>query len=651
MVERFFVSPNRVRGGGFLLDAKVEDDFINRKCMLSKTTETVFEEDMGVYSMLDAVDTSLTIAPSGGITLSNNVIWYPYTVNPFTVNVLLVDENNNGLADENVYFSSQDKPTVDPITTDSNGMASVIFLSNVGTYRIQCKFHGDVSPDPALGNSISNILNCKVGGVSFEFSSSSSELYVDKSVDLYCRISVNDEYLANAPIKIKDVTSDTVIFEGYTNNNGFANVTDVSFDYIGTHTIEASVGLETTTIDINVKPAIIPDLVSDIKPAAIQINEQTNITAKVTGHDEDNNVVPVESAEVKFYEYFNPKFVFGGDLIIQSGETGTLTAIIKDAADNSKIISPGQEVKFIELYDEIKLTHLATYEDDIQSESNIQPPGTSIRLKATYSSIKGTTGSLINKTVTFYEDGKVIGIEETNVFGEATMEYVMPYGVSMVNISCECELETSIITSNVITLRNGGNNHSEKIRIVWEDYDDENENRPASMRVYLIAGGTQIDTILLSENNNWEHIFGNLPEWTESEVQITYSFTIEEDHDFYTSSWSKDSNITTVTMTALNETVNYTLRGTIDDDDDSRGLRPDRFPAYLAGYTVYLTAANEYIATLTDIPKYKNRELYEPEWSYASVSYYRVSSVTKSGNTTNVTYKYWNGPPVPEPET
>ena len=104
-------------------------------------------------------------------------------------------------------------------------------------------------------------------------------------------------------------------------------------------------------------------------------------------------------------------------------------------------------------------------------------------------------------------------------------------------------------------------------------------------------------------------------------------------------------------MTALNETVNYTLRGTIDDDDDSRGLRPDRFPAYLAGYTVYLTAANEYIATLTDIPKYKNRELYEPEWSYASVSYYRVSSVTKSGNTTNVTYKYWNGPPVPEPET
>ena len=303
-------------------------------------------------------------------------------------------------------------------------------------------------------------------------------------------------------------------------------------------------------------------------------------------------------------------------------------------------------MKFIELYDEIKLTHLATYEDDIQSESNIQPPGTSIRLKATYSSIKGTTGSLINKTVTFYEDGKVIGIEETNVFGEATMEYVMPYGVSMVNISCECELETSIITSNVITLRNGGNNHSEKIRIVWEDYDDENENRPASMRVYLIAGGTQIDTILLSENNNWD-----LPEWTESEVQITYSFTIEEDHDFYTSSWSKDSNITTVTMTALNETVNYTLRGTIDDDDDSRGLRPDRFPAYLAGYTVYLTAANEYIATLTDIPKYKNRELYEPEWSYASVSYYRVSSVTKSGNTTNVTYKYWNGPPVPEPET
>ncbi len=70
-----------------------------------------------------------------------------------------------------------------------------------------------------------------------------------------------------------------------------------------------------------------------------------------------------------------------------------------------------------------------------------------------------------------------------------------------------------------------------KVAVVWDDKNDEDEIRPKSVTVELKDGEEVIETVELSEENNWTHTF-NVPKYnTESEIEYTVS---QNEVEFYT---------------------------------------------------------------------------------------------------------------------
>ncbi len=66
---------------------------------------------------------------------------------------------------------------------------------------------------------------------------------------------------------------------------------------------------------------------------------------------------------------------------------------------------------------------------------------------------------------------------------------------------------------------------------VWDDTNDEDEIRPKSIKVYLLANGEKTQEVTLSEDNNWEASFENLNVY-EKGKKIEYTIS-EETIEFY----------------------------------------------------------------------------------------------------------------------
>lgn len=63
---------------------------------------------------------------------------------------------------------------------------------------------------------------------------------------------------------------------------------------------------------------------------------------------------------------------------------------------------------------------------------------------------------------------------------------------------------------------------SVKVTKVWEDADNERGKRPESVTVTLVQDEEEIDSIELSEENEWTHTFTGLPAYSDGE-EITYT--------------------------------------------------------------------------------------------------------------------------------
>lgn len=67
------------------------------------------------------------------------------------------------------------------------------------------------------------------------------------------------------------------------------------------------------------------------------------------------------------------------------------------------------------------------------------------------------------------------------------------------------------------------------VRKVWEDNDNEEGNRPVSVTIQLLQNGTVYDTIVLSEENNWEYTWEDLSaeySWTVREIDVPSGYMV-----------------------------------------------------------------------------------------------------------------------------
>ena len=182
----------------------------------------------------------------------------------------------------------------------------------------------------------------------------------------------------------------------------------------------------------------------------------------------------------------------------------------------------------------------------------------------------------------------------------------------------------------------------------WNDANNQDGKRPASVTVELTQDGIVIDTVTLSESNNWKYTASNLPKYNGS-AEYVYEWK-EAAVANYTTTYSPTAPVadgtTTITNSYTPETTSATVKKDWADFNNAAGKRPTELVMTLSnGQTVTLNEGNNWEATITGLPKYANGVLIDYTWTeaamlsgYSQTDYKQTSSAT--GTYTTITNKY-----------
>ncbi|MCC8046346.1 MAG: Cna B-type domain-containing protein, partial [Clostridiales bacterium] len=144
----------------------------------------------------------------------------------------------------------------------------------------------------------------------------------------------------------------------------------------------------------------------------------------------------------------------------------------------------------------------------------------------------------------------------------------------------------------------------------WDDSNNQDGIRPASITVTLVKNGTATDqTVTLSETNSWTASFTDLDEYTNGTRNI---YTVQEESvTGYTSTITGDATTGyVITNTRTPEETSVQVTKVWSDADNQDGIRADSVTVKLladgadTGKTVTLNADNSWTAGFTGLAKY-----------------------------------------------
>ena len=165
----------------------------------------------------------------------------------------------------------------------------------------------------------------------------------------------------------------------------------------------------------------------------------------------------------------------------------------------------------------------------------------------------------------------------------------------------------------------------------WNDADNQDGIRPASITVKLFANGTEAASQVVTpdEAGNWNYDFKNLPQY-DAKGKITYTVTESAVAGYETS--VSGYNITNTHKPA---TLDITGTKTWNDSNNQDGKRPKSITVNLLANgiitdTKTVTADDNWTYSFTDLPKYANGQ----EITYT------VSELTVPGYTTTIDDNY-----------
>lgn len=165
----------------------------------------------------------------------------------------------------------------------------------------------------------------------------------------------------------------------------------------------------------------------------------------------------------------------------------------------------------------------------------------------------------------------------------------------------------------------------------WNDADNQDGIRPASITVKLFANGTEAASQVVTpdEAGNWNYVFKNLPQY-DAKGKITYTVTESAVAGYETS--VSGYNITNTHKPA---TLDITGTKTWNDSNNQDGKRPKSITVNLLANgiitdTKTVIADDNWTYSFTDLPKYANGQ----EITYT------VSELTVPGYTTTIDDNY-----------
>ncbi len=168
---------------------------------------------------------------------------------------------------------------------------------------------------------------------------------------------------------------------------------------------------------------------------------------------------------------------------------------------------------------------------------------------------------------------------------------------------------------------------------VWEDGNDQDGIRPASVTIRLLADGDAVESQSVTADDDWKWTFSDLPQYADG-TEIAY--TMEEPFvpEGYEVTPGDASNGFTFTNTYEPKTIDITGTKTWDDDDNRDGIRPGSIAVTLLAdgveteQTQTVTASDGWTYTFADLPKCAKGEEID----------YRIAEEVPDGYETSYTY-------------
>ena len=145
---------------------------------------------------------------------------------------------------------------------------------------------------------------------------------------------------------------------------------------------------------------------------------------------------------------------------------------------------------------------------------------------------------------------------------------------------------------------------------VWDDQNDQDGTRPSFVTIALLANGSQIKTVTLSESNHWKTTVQNLPV-NENGVPIQYEWREMGISEGYTPSYQTIEPHTVITNHYDPEVLNLTIQKIWDDHGNQDGIRPTEIQVNLYGnskliQTLHLSETNQWMECIEDLPRFEN---------------------------------------------
>ena len=177
----------------------------------------------------------------------------------------------------------------------------------------------------------------------------------------------------------------------------------------------------------------------------------------------------------------------------------------------------------------------------------------------------------------------------------------------------------------------------------WNDNNNKDGNRPASVVVRLLANGTQVATAELNAGNNWRYTFAGMPRIDENKERINYTIT-EDPVEWY----KAQINGFNIRNNYEPELTSVTVTKIWDDANNEMQARPESIVMTLSnGMTVLLNDQNNWTATINDLPTRVNGAPANYTWTEQKVlGYDKVAEVTE-GSVTTFMNRRWVRPATP----
>ena len=235
------------------------------------------------------------------------------------------------------------------------------------------------------------------------------------------------------------------------------------------------------------------------------------------------------------------------------------------------------------------------------------------------------------------------------------------------NVPAGYELTGKVTEGTLTTITNTHTTEKTRVTVrkVWDDAENQDGMRPKQLKVSLLKNGTSIQTVVLTQDNNWTYTVTGLDKYSDSGTPVEYRWeenTTEFNGYTLTNTETDDGTtatgrITTLTNTHVPDKIKVSVEKRWDDKDNQDGKRPTELKVDLkkngALYTtVTLNTDNGWKATVADLDEYEKGQLIKYTWEertgdlphgYSLVNTTQSGDNAETGVLTTLTNKYEPG--------